>query len=190
MSDHKSPSAGRGQPVLWDPQTVEGHPNAAPNARGFDPRFSGEPDPRRGGPQAVPFGTRPGAYPAQIPAHVQHSAQAGGQPVWSASPQSAPHAPQPDAASVEKTPSLMDRFKRRASEDETVPTKGNAKPFLLGVVTGVVATLLVGQIFSASTPSPDYSYAPPPALQSVPENESEADAKSDVAFLDRVEGLD
>lgn len=84
----------------------------------------------------------------------------------------------------------MDRFKRRASEDPSVPTKGNRKPFLLGVLTGVVATLLIGQIFSAATPAPDYSYAPPPAAPDVNDSESEAGAESAIAFLDQVEGLD
>lgn len=179
---------------MWNPQSFEGQFRAGQHHEAFDPR--------RGAQQAVPFGTRPSGpahgHPTNVhpgPAHVQHGhapqAYPVGAPQLRAALPNTPHmVPQPDIPPVEERASLMDRFKRRASEDTSVPTKGNRKPFLLGVLTGVVVTLLVGQLFSAATPAPDYSYAPAPALQETPDSETEADPESAVAFLDRVEGLD
>ncbi|MEL6687505.1 MAG: hypothetical protein AAFP97_07770 [Pseudomonadota bacterium] len=182
MSDRGSTPA---EPVLWDPQSYEAAPQGTHVSAGFNPRQA----------TGTSFGTQAASasHPSPYPAHVEHTAQSGTHRLWSALPQQAAYQDtshqEPVAAVEPAKSSLMDRFKKRASEDGSVPKSGNRTPFFVGLLTGIVGTLLVGQVFSASTPAPDYSYAPPPVLQSAPDSEPETDSESAVAFLDRVEGL-
>jgi hypothetical protein len=63
------------------------------------------------------------------------------------------------------------------------------KPFLMGLLTGVVAMLILGQIFRAASPSDDYAQALPPINMTVTDSAMSDDPEI-VAFLDTVDGLE
>lgn len=189
MSDHRPPPAGSGEPVLWTPPGQSGGqsgyysngPQTAYGAVANDPRQMAAPSFGQRGQIRAPAGSPP-SYPAQ----TEYAATSGTHPLWSAVPPTTTDTPVPAQDPAPETPrSLLDRFKSRASEDGSVPRAGARKPFLIGLLTGIVGTLLIGQIFSASKPTPDYSYAPPPATETPPDTSTEGE--SALTFLDRVE---
>lgn len=63
------------------------------------------------------------------------------------------------------------------------------KPFLMGLLTGVVVMLILGQVFRAASPSDDYAQALPPIDMTVTDGPVSDDPEV-LAFLDTVEGLD
>lgn len=69
------------------------------------------------------------------------------------------------------------------------PAKQTArKPFLMGLLTGIVVMLILGQVFRAASPSDDYAQALPPINMTVTEGPVSDDPEV-LAFLDTVEGL-
>jgi hypothetical protein len=59
----------------------------------------------------------------------------------------------------------------------------------MGLLTGVVVMLILGQVFRAASPSDDYAQALPPINMTVTDSAMSDDPEI-VAFLDTVEGLD
>jgi hypothetical protein len=79
-------------------------------------------------------------------------------------------------------PSLRQTVQSRLDEDGA--TKPNSrKPFLLGLLTGIVLMLLLGQVFRAAAPSPDYAQVVPPPMDMT----ITADDDTSETFLDMVE---
>lgn len=62
------------------------------------------------------------------------------------------------------------------------------KPFFMGLLTGVVVMLILGQVFRAASPSDDYAQALPPINMTVTDGPVSDDPEV-LAFLDTVEGL-
>lgn len=81
----------------------------------------------------------------------------------------------------------------QSADPNQAPNQANArKPFLLGLLTGVVVMLILGQVFRASAPSPDYAQTLPPinmTIEDGPAIDPATDDPTAVAFLDTVEGL-
>ncbi|MEM7727667.1 MAG: hypothetical protein AAF311_00160 [Pseudomonadota bacterium] len=173
------------------PHPSSGHAPAPPR---FDPR------------NAV---AQPAAAPPPYPRHASHPstvaptvAAPAAQPGWAEPAQAgAPHM-QSDDTGPQKG-GLFARLRRRGSgtsAQETTatapkPSTGQAtrKAFLLGLLSGATVVLLLGQIFRAATPVPDYSYAAPPLMAPTTPAATPAEDDPDstgVAFLDRVEGLE
>ncbi|GHA85635.1 hypothetical protein GCM10009069_06060 [Algimonas arctica] len=74
-------------------------------------------------------------------------------------------------------------------QPETGPVTASArKPFLMGLLTGVVIMLILGQIFRAAQPSPDYAQAQFPLTKTVT-SDPVAGEPEVLAFLETVEGL-
>lgn len=142
-------------------------------------------------PQAAP--PYPGQHAAPNPGYTpgHYDQNYGGQPAYDYA----------QVAVVEPAggrASLMSRLTGRGKRDHSLeqhhdqgpengPATANArKPFLMGLLTGVVVMLILGQVFRAAQPSADYAQAlPPPNMaDALASNEPEV-----VAFLDTVEGL-
>lgn len=75
-----------------------------------------------------------------------------------------------------------------AAFDPSPATSSARKPFLMGLLTGVVVMLILGQIFRAAGPSADYAQALPPTNMTVSDGPVSDDPEV-LAFLDTVEGL-
>lgn len=106
----------------------------------------------------------------------------------------APTAPQSPRSYVQSAPvepagrltSLLSKLPRRNRRE--TPTRDMAtsarKPFIMGLLTGVVVMLILGQIFRASEPAADYAQVMPQIDMTISEDGEE------VAFLDQIEGLE
>lgn len=192
MSDYRSPPADPGQPVMWQPhdqaQNTDHMTSQAPSfGQRSDYEQPSQPhfDPRRAANGRATQPTSPYGYQSytdapSYPVHVEHVAPSG-----ALSPP-APNAPAP-LLSSENKPSLMERMKNRASEDPTVPNSSNRKPFLIGVLTGAVGMLLLGQVFGAATSGSDYSYVPPSVIEPDSASPEGEDPDKALTFLDQVE---
>lgn len=73
-------------------------------------------------------------------------------------------------------------------QDMAAAASKTRKPFLMGLLTGVVVMLILGQIFRASQPSADYAQALPLINMTVEDGPTSEDPEA-LAFLDTVEGL-
>lgn len=77
----------------------------------------------------------------------------------------------------------------QSPEQDQGPAMASArKPFLMGLLTGVVVMLILGQVFRAAGPSADYAQALPTTNMTVTDGPVSDDPEI-VAFLDTVEGL-
>lgn len=97
-------------------------------------------------------------------------------------------------------PSFLSRLRGRGRKNQTpdlyqapgqdmAPAASNArKPFLMGLLTGVVVMLILGQVFRASQPAEDYAQALPPINMTVEGGPTSIEPDA-LAFLDTVEGL-
>jgi hypothetical protein len=73
-------------------------------------------------------------------------------------------------------------------QEPGLATVSSRKPFLMGLLTGVVVMLILGQVFRAVQPTPDYAQALPLIDMTVTDAPVMGEPEV-VAFLDTVEGL-
>lgn len=78
-----------------------------------------------------------------------------------------------------KRSSFLSRIKTRIDEEMPDSVTSARKPFLMGLLFGIVLMLIVGQIFRAAQPDPTFATMVPPVDNSAP-----------VAFLDQVPSPD
>jgi len=107
-------------------------------------------------------------------------------------------APAPAADPMARKASVLSRLTGRKKAANSGPVDrmteapaepANArKPFFMGLLTGVVLMLILGQVFRAANSGPDYAALP--ATQMTITEVPASDEPEAVAFLDKVEGLD
>ncbi|WP_298915162.1 hypothetical protein [uncultured Algimonas sp.] len=154
-------------PVVWQPHPPQSAP--ARPVQTFDPRC------------AVGGQTHPDAYArfraAPMPGHPGGSA-----PFGQVRPEPSAQTPHPHAAEIAEPDraSLIGRI-RALGQAEGRLQPGNRKPFLMGVLSGIVLMLLLGLVFRAAQPAPGYAFGT--ATTTVVPAATEPQA---VAFLDRV----
>lgn len=78
-----------------------------------------------------------------------------------------------------KRPSFLSRIQTRIDEEMPDNVAAARKPFLMGLLAGIVLMLLLGQIFRATQPDPTYANAIFPV-------ETVVSSDSPIPFLDRV----
>jgi hypothetical protein len=139
----------------------------------------------------------PAYAPQQFDQNAHYDPHYGGQPAY-AYPQAT--VPTPITNPAGGRASLLSRLTGRGKtppshapypdpQPETGSVTASArKPFLMGLLTGVVIMLILGQIFRAAQPSPDYAQAQSPLTKTVT-SDPVAGEPEVLAFLETVEGL-